>query len=97
MPLTLTADANPGTASWTPSVAVVAAAGQATILNGATTAVVAVGASLNGAEAQVSFAEAPTAAVSVYSTAVAGGNLTIGIDADNTANIKINWMILKAI
>lgn len=97
MPLILTANTNPGTATWASSAAVIKAAGQATILNGATTAVVAVGAALNGAEAVVAFGEAPTAAKAVYSTAVAGGNLTIGIDVDNTANVKVNWVIYGAI
>jgi hypothetical protein len=97
MALVLTADANPGVASWTSSSAVIATAGKAKVLNGATTVVVAVGAQYSGMEALVSFAQAPTAAKACYATAVVGGNLTIGIDVDNTADIFINYAVIGTI
>jgi len=67
--------------------------GQATIPNGSTTVAVTVGAAYNGKKAVVSFGEAPTSAVLVYSLDVAAGDLVIGINADNTADLKVNYII----
>ena len=67
--------------------------GTATVLNGATTAVVALGTEFNGALAVVSFAEAPTAAAKIWAGPVAGGNLTINIDVDNTADLDVHYIV----
>lgn len=67
--------------------------GTATVLDGNTTVVVAVGAEYNGKPVLVSFAEAPTAADLDVRGAVAAGNLTITITADNTADIDVNYLI----
>jgi hypothetical protein len=68
--------------------------GTATVLNAATTVVVAVGDQFDGAVVLCSFAEAPTAAgVDNCWGAVASGNLTLNIPVDNTADLDINWMI----
>ncbi len=67
--------------------------GQDTILNSATTVVVTVGTQFDGKFAVVSFGEAPTAAVDISSAPVSGGDLTITIDQDNTANLLVNYII----
>jgi hypothetical protein len=67
--------------------------GTATVLNGATTAVIAVGAEFDGSLAVVSFAEAPTAASTVWAGPVAGGNLTVAIDVDNTADLDVHYLL----
>lgn len=69
--------------------------GQATILNGATSVTVAVGAGYNGKKAVACFAEQPTAAGVKWLSAddVAGGNLVLRINVDNTANLKVNWWL----
>ena len=69
------------------------ASGQGTILDTATAVVVAVGAQFDGATATVSFGEAPTAAIKISSAPVSGGNLTITIDQDNTAERLVNWAL----
>ena len=67
--------------------------GQATILNAATTVIVAVGTAFDGKFGMVSFGEAPTAATILSSAPVTGGNLTITSDQDNTADLLVNWSI----
>lgn len=66
--------------------------GTATVADGDTTVVVAVGAAFNAKPVIVSFAEAPTAAT-VVSAAIATGSLTITIDQDNTADLDVNYFI----
>lgn len=66
--------------------------GTATVADGATTVAVTVGAAYNGKPVVVSFAEAPTAAA-IVSAAVATGDLTITIDADNTADLDVFYLI----
>ena len=67
--------------------------GTATIANGDTTIAVAVGVALNGKLAVVSFAEAPTAATLIFAAPVAGGNLTITIDQDNTTTLDVHFVL----
>lgn len=67
--------------------------GVGTILNGATTVVIAVGAEFDGAFAVVSFGEAPASTVLVWSGVVASGNLTITADQDNTADLDVNYIL----
>lgn len=67
--------------------------GQATVANGATTVTVAVGAAYDGANAVVGFGETPTVAATVSSAVVAGGDLVITTNADNTADLLVNWFI----
>jgi hypothetical protein len=67
--------------------------GSGTVLNGATTAVIAVGTEFNGAIAVVSFAEAPVAASKIWAGPVAGGNLTVAIDVDNTADVDFHYIL----
>lgn len=69
------------------------ASGVGTILNGATTVVIAVGAQFDGEYAIVGFAEAPVAAVLTWAGVVAGGNLTINVNADNTADVDVSYII----
>lgn len=67
--------------------------GTATILSGGTSIVVAVGAGFNGKFPVVSFAEAPVAAAIVWAGPVAGGNLTININVNNTADLDVHYII----
>ena len=41
----------------------------------------------------VSFAEAPTAATKIWTAKDGSGDLVIHIDQDNTANLKVNYII----
>lgn len=66
--------------------------GTATVLDGNTSVVVAVGAEYDGLPVVCTFGEEPTAAAIVSAT-VASGNLTITIDADNTADLLVHYMI----
>ena len=103
MPVQLIADSNPGDASWSTSVAshVVAAAGTATVLNGATTATVLVPAGLSGSPVTVSFAEAPTAASIVHASVGAGppgsSLLTITINVNNTADLDVHYAVYQTL
>lgn len=68
--------------------------GQATILNGNTSVTVAVGGQFNDTDnAVVSFAEAPTAASKLWTTKDGSGDLVINIDVNNTADLKVNYII----
>ena len=67
--------------------------GTVTVLSGATTAVVDVGAQFNGAPVLVSFGALPTALDLDVFGAVANGTLTVTLSADNTADIPINYLI----
>lgn len=68
--------------------------GSATVLSGNTTVVVAgVGDDFNGAPVIVQFAEAPTAADLDIWGAVANGDLTITISANNTADLDVFYLI----
>lgn len=68
--------------------------GQATILNGQTSITVAVaGGFANEDNAVVSFAEAPTAATKIWTAKDGSGDLVIHIDQNNTANLKVNYVI----
>lgn len=66
--------------------------GKLTVLNGATSATLTVGAAFNGKPVLVSFAEAPTAASMCYGV-VAAGDLTVNINVDNTADLDLNYII----
>tara|TARA_Y100000034_G_scaffold136543_1_gene213730 strand:- start:8590 stop:8979 length:390 start_codon:yes stop_codon:yes gene_type:complete len=67
--------------------------GVGTILNGTTSIAVTVGAAFNGKRAVVSMAEAPTAAALVWAGVVAGGDLTLNCDVDNTASLDVNYVL----
>jgi hypothetical protein len=68
--------------------------GWVTILNGQTSVVQAVGAGFNAKPVQLTFGEQPTAAgVKWLSGVVAGGNLTVSINVDNTANLLVYYTI----
>jgi hypothetical protein len=68
--------------------------GQTTILNGATTRVISVGAAYNGKPVYATFGAQPTAAgVKWLSGVVSGGNLTLAINVDNTADLAVNYSI----
>ncbi len=67
--------------------------GTDTVLNGATSVVVAVGAAFNGKLAVVGFGALPVAAGLVWAGPVAAGNLTINIDVDNTADMVVNYIV----
>lgn len=67
--------------------------GEATILNGNTSVVVALGSAFANKKAVVSFAEAPTAAALIWAGPADGaGDLTIEIDVDNTADIVVHYV-----
>jgi hypothetical protein len=67
--------------------------GTATILNATTSIAVVVGAAYNGKRAVVSFAEAPVAAAKIWAAPVSGGNLTIAIDVNNTADVDVHYVL----
>ena len=66
--------------------------GTLTVLNGQTTITQLVGAAFNGKPVLVSPAASPTAAA-WWRGAVAGGALTLTIDADNTADLPLYFLI----
>lgn len=67
--------------------------GMLIIPNASTSVVQAVGVGYNGKIAVVSFGEAPVAAVKIWAGLVAGGNLTINIDQDNTADLDVFYIL----
>lgn len=69
------------------------ARGTATITSAVDEVVVAVGTRYNGKSAQVSFAGDPGTAVSIWSTPVSAGNLTIKCDAAPGGNVLVSWSI----
>lgn len=73
------------------------ASGTATVANGATTVVVAVGADWNGSQVFLTPAQADTYASVHWFGAVAGGNLTITVDTDpgNAAGLAFNYLLIK--
>lgn len=66
--------------------------GFATILSGQVAIVVAVGSAFDGKPVQASFAEAPTVAATIFGV-VSGGNLTLTIQANNTADLLCAYSI----
>jgi hypothetical protein len=69
------------------------ARGTATITSAVDEVIVAVGTRYNGLSAQVSFAGDPGTAVSIWSTPVSAGNLTIKSDAAPGADTLVCWSI----
>lgn len=67
--------------------------GNATITNGTTSVVVNVGAAFNNKVPIVSFGENPTAATKVWAAPPSGGNLTIEVDQDPTADTVVHYFI----
>lgn len=63
------------------------------IPNGDTDVVQALGSAFDGKIAVVSFGEAPTAASKIWAGPVTGGNLTIHIDVDNTADLDVYYIV----
>lgn len=73
------------------------ASGVATVANGATTVVVAVGADWDGSQVFLTPAQADTYASVHWFGAVASGNLTITVDTDpgNAAGLALNYLLIK--
>jgi len=97
MPLILTADANPGDADWSTQSAshVIAAAGQAVILNGTASIVVPL-AGLNGAPVLATLNEVD-GVITVLAAKVAAGQLTITVSANVTANRTVSYAVLAVL
>lgn len=68
--------------------------GTGTIANGTTQDVISVGTDYNGKLAVVSFAESPGTAAKIWAGAVAGGNLTVNVDADPGTDVDFHYHIL---
>jgi hypothetical protein len=68
-------------------------AGSATIPNGSTSVVVAVGTRFNGRLAVVSFAEDPGSATAIWAGPVAGGNLTITVDLNPGTDVDVHYLL----
>lgn len=81
---------NPGAAS----LAGLVKGGQVTVANGSTNATVAIGADFGGGIAVATFAEAPTASVTIAHAAVSGGTLTVTLSGDPTGSgVKVNYIV----
>lgn len=80
------ASSDPAEGSKTPS-------GTATILNGTTSIAAGTFAGLDGSPVQLTFAEAPTAAAKLWYVWDGSDQLTIHIDADNTADIAVAYAV----
>lgn len=103
MPLLLTADANPGTASWSTETVThaIVASGTATILAGAQApaAPIAVGAAFDGLPVLTSFqgATADATLFAVASSWDGSGNLTFDGNANATANVTVAYAVIAAL
>lgn len=67
--------------------------GVATVANGTTTEVVAVGAAYDGKPALLSFNTDPGSAAALWGVWDGSGNLTITVDADPGADISVAWQV----
>lgn len=67
--------------------------GVATIANGTTTEVIAVGAAYDGKPALVSFNGSPGSATGVWAVWDGSGNLTITVDTDPGADAEVAWFV----
>jgi len=98
MPIQLITTANPGDADWSTTVAThaIVAAGQGTVLLGATTVVVAVGVAFNGFPV-VATLNRVDGVIRVVSAVVAAGNLTITTSAAVNADTLVAYTVLGAL
>ena len=98
MPLILTADTNPGTASWSAASHTVGAAGTATILLGNDAIIVALGATLDGSPVTATMNDTDATATNVETCSWdGGGNLTITANANATANADVFYIVALAV
>jgi hypothetical protein len=99
MPLLLTADANPGTASWSTASAshVIAAAGTSPDINGGTTVVVGTFAGLDGSPVQITPQGDWGAATNWWYAWDGSDQLSIVVDVDPAASLTFSYAVLQTL